>query len=226
MPSEKTSEKIKVAVLISGGGTNLQAIIDAVKSGELPHVELALVVSNKADAYGIERAKAAGIPVSVLASAAYRGNKTAFEDALLAKLAKFEIELVALAGFMAILSADFIARCPCQIVNIHPSLIPAFSGPGFYGLKVHQAALAAGVKVSGATVHLVNEICDGGKILAQSTAAVLPDDTPETLQQRILQEVEHVIFPRTIEQLAVEIAAQKTVHQAQPKIQPAGQAAE
>lgn len=207
--TEMTGEKAKVAVLISGGGTNLQAIIDAVNVGKLTHVELALVVSNKADAYGIERAKAAGLPVEVLAGVQYQGNKSAFEAALLEYLKKYEIELVVLAGFMAILSADFISQCPCQIVNIHPSLIPAFAGPGFYGLKVHQAALAAGVKVSGATVHLVNEICDGGKILAQETVCVQPDDTPQTLQQRVLREVEHVIYPRTIEQLAAEIVKRR-----------------
>ncbi|XCB30006.1 phosphoribosylglycinamide formyltransferase [Arcanobacterium hippocoleae] len=201
--------KAKVAVLISGGGTNLQAIIDGIASGKLTHTVIDLVVSNRAGAFGIERAKSAGIETAVLAGAEYRGNKPVFEAELLRLLREHEIELVVLAGFMAILSADFIQRCPCRIVNIHPSLIPAFSGEGFYGLRVHQAAIAAGVKISGATVHLVNEVCDGGQILAQETVPVLETDTPEVLQERILHEVEHVIFPRTIEQLCAEIVNQR-----------------
>ncbi|MDR6938843.1 phosphoribosylglycinamide formyltransferase [Arcanobacterium hippocoleae] len=204
-----TAAKARVAVLISGGGTNLQAIIDAVSAGNLPHVELSCVISNKADAYGIKRAQAAKIPVHVLENVPNAQGKKACEAQILQILHENRIQLVALAGFMAILSADFIAQCPAPIINIHPSLIPAFSGPGYYGLRVHEAALAAGVKVSGATVHFVNEICDGGKILAQDTVRVQELDTPQSLQQRILHEVEHVIFPRTIEALCAEIVNRK-----------------
>lgn len=208
---QETKKKARVAVLISGGGTNLQAIIDGVESGALPHVEIALVVSNKATAYGLKRAQAAGIPSAVIASPTY-STKASQEAALLQILRAQNIDLVALAGFLSILSADFIAHCPAPIVNIHPSLIPAFSGPGFYGRRVHEAALAAGVKVAGATVHLVNEVCDGGQILAQETVRVQESDTPDTLQQRILHEVEHVIFPRVIEQLSKEITGQSSPH--------------
>lgn len=202
------ADKARIAVLISGGGTNLQAIIDGVNSGLLAHVEIALVVSNKAKAGGIERAQKAGIETRVILgedSQTAQGVRAAFESKLLQLLAAYEIDLVVLAGFMAILSAEFIAACPCEIVNIHPSLIPAFSGEGFYGLRVHRAALEAGVKVSGATVHLVNEVCDGGRILEQGTVRVDDDDTPQSLQGRILKEVEHVIYPRTIERLSSQI---------------------
>lgn len=195
--------KAKLAVLISGSGTNLQAIIDASASGKLPHVEVALVISNKMDAFGIERAKVAGIKTAVLAG----GTRAQFETVVLELLDDAGIQLVALAGFTAILSADFIAKCPCPIVNVHPSLIPAFSGEGYYGLRIHEAVLNAGVLISGATVHMVNEVCDSGHILAQEVVRVLPTDTPETLQQRILTDVEHVIYPATIEKLSAEIVA-------------------
>lgn len=195
--------KVKLAVLISGSGSNLQAIIDGSTSGKLPHVEVALVISNKMEALGIERAKAAGIKTAVLAG----GTRAQFETEVLELFDDEGIQLVALAGFTAILSADFIAKCPCPIVNVHPSLIPAFSGEGYYGLRIHEAVLNAGVLISGATVHMVNEVCDRGHILAQEAVRVLPTDTPETLQQRILTDVEHVIFPATIEKLSAEIVA-------------------
>ena len=201
-----TTAKARVAVLVSGGGTNLQAILDGVAAGTLAHVNPVLVVSNKAQAYGITRARTAGVPTAVLAGPEYASGSN-FEDALLRLVREQRIQLVVLAGFLKILSAEFISNCPCPLVNIHPALIPAFSGPGYYGLRVHRAALKAGVKVSGATVHLVNDVCDGGEILAQETVRVYPDDTPETLQARVLNEVEHVIFPRVIEELCADITA-------------------
>ena len=195
--------KARLAVLLSGDGSNLQAMIDGAMAGKLPHVELALVISNKQEAYGIERAKLAGIATAVLSNR----TRDQFETEVLALLDDANIQLVALAGFTGILSSSFIDECHRPIINVHPSLIPAFSGPGFYGLRVHRAALDAGVKVSGATVHMVNALCDGGTILAQDTVRVLPNDTPETLQQRIANDVEHVIYPATIEALSATIVA-------------------
>ena len=191
----------RIAVLVSGGGTNLQALIDARNRGQLPHGELALVVSNNPDAYALERAEMAGIYVAVCA----RGKgetREAFEARLLDILKKERIQMIVLAGFMAILSADFVSHYPNRIINIHPSLIPSFCGEGFYGLRVHRAALDYGVKVTGATVHYVNEIPDGGRIIAQKAVEVLEGDTPETLQRRVMEQAEWVLLPKAAEMVA------------------------
>ena len=189
---------VRTAVLVSGGGTNLQALIDAAARGEMPHVSLSLVVSNNADARALERAKRAGIRAEYL-------EKTGFEERLNSLLAEEGIGLIVLAGFLRILSADFTRRWAGRIINIHPSLIPSFCGSGFYGLRVHEAALARGVKVTGATVHFVNEIPDGGEIIAQRAVEVLPGDTPETLQRRVMERAEWVILPAAAEAVAAEL---------------------
>lgn len=193
---------VKTAVLVSGGGTNLQALIDASARGEMPDVELALVVSNNSGAYALERAKAAGIRAEYL-------EKSGFEDRLGALLDEEGVGLVILAGFLRILSEEFTRRWAGRIINIHPSLIPSFCGPGYYGLHVHEAALARGVKVTGATVHFVNEITDGGDIIAQKTVEVLPGDTPETLQRRVMEQAEWILLPQALEQVAGEIAKKR-----------------
>ena len=196
--------KTRIAVLVSGGGTNLQALIDAAGRGELPHGELALVVSNNADAYALERAKSAGIPAAVCLRE--KGESRAdFEAKLAAILEENGIQMLILAGFMAILSADFVKRFPDRIINVHPSLIPSFCGEGFYGLRVHRAALDYGVKVTGATVHYVNEIPDGGRIIAQKAVDILPGDTPETLQRRVMEQAEWILLPRAAESVAREL---------------------
>ena len=197
--------KTRIAVLVSGGGTNLQALIDARDRGELPHGELALVVSNNADAFAIERARKAGIPV-VLCLREKGAPRADFEARLLEILSENRIDMIVLAGFMAILSSDFVARYPERIINIHPSLIPSFCGQGFYGLRVHEAALTKGVKVTGATVHFVNEIPDGGEIIAQKAVEVQDGDTPETLQKRVMEQAEWIILPRSVEKVAHQIA--------------------
>lgn len=196
--------KTRIAVLVSGGGTNLQALIDARDRGELPHGELALVVSNNADAFAIERARKAGIPVA-LCLREKGAPRADFEARLLDVLSENRIDMIVLAGFMAILSSDFVARYPERIINIHPSLIPSFCGEGFYGLRVHQAALDYGVKVTGATVHYVNEIPDGGRIIAQKAVDIQPDDTPETLQRRVMEQAEWILLPRATEEVARKI---------------------
>ena len=196
--------KTRIAVLVSGGGTNLQALIDARDRGELPHGELALVVSNNAEAYALQRARKAGIPAALCLRV--KGEPRAeFEARLLDILVENRIDMIVLAGFMAILSADFVGRYPERIINIHPSLIPSFCGEGFYGLRVHQAALDYGVKVTGATVHYVNEIPDGGRIIAQKAVEIQPDDTPETLQRRVMEQAEWILLPRAAEEVAKEI---------------------
>ncbi len=200
--------KARIAVLVSGGGTNLQALIDAQRRGELPHGELALVVSNNAGAYALERAARAGIETAVCLRA--KGESRAdFEAKIQRVLATRDIDMLVLAGFMAILSADFVARWPERIINIHPSLIPSFCGEGFYGLRVHRAALDYGVKVTGATVHYVNEIPDGGRIIAQKAVEVREGDTPEILQRRVMEEAEWVLLPRAAELVSERIAAGK-----------------
>ena len=196
--------KTRIAVLVSGGGTNLQALIDARDRGELPHGELALVVSNNADAFAIERARKAGIPVA-LCLREKGAPRADFEARLLDILSENRIDMIVLAGFMAILSSDFVARYPERIINIHPSLIPSFCGEGFYGLRVHRAALDYGVKVTGATVHYVNEIPDGGRIIAQKAVDIQPDDTPETLQRRVMEQAEWILLPRATEEVARKI---------------------
>ena len=184
--------KARIAVLVSGGGTNLQALLDAQKSGILQSGEISLVISNNPKAYALERAKQAGIRNLVLTGAD-------FEEKLEKLLREAEIDLVILAGFMRILSADFTARWPNRILNVHPALIPAFCGKGFYGLRVHEAALARGVKVTGATVHFVNEIPDGGEIILQKAVAVQPGDTAESLQKRVMEEAEWILLPQAAE---------------------------
>ncbi len=196
--------KAKIAVLVSGGGTNLQALLDAQAAGQLPHGQIALVVSSNENAYALTRAANAGIPARAV-SARQCGGQAAFESALSALLAEYGIELIILAGFLTILSADFTARWPSRILNVHPSLIPAFCGEGMYGLRVHRAALAAGVKVTGATVHFVNEVPDGGQILLQKAVDVLPDDTPETLQRRVMEQAEWQLLPRAAELVSEQI---------------------
>ncbi|MBQ9841747.1 MAG: phosphoribosylglycinamide formyltransferase [Clostridia bacterium] len=195
--------KCRIAVLVSGGGTNLQALIDARGRGEIPHGEIALVISNKADAYALTRAEQAGIPAVVITKAAC-GSQEDFEEALMAQLTACDIDLIVLAGFMSILSKRFTDAYEKRILNVHPSLIPAFCGEGFYGLRVHRAALDYGVKVTGATVHYVNEIPDGGEIILQQAVEIEAGDTPETLQRRVMEQAEWKILPR-----AVEIVSEK-----------------
>ncbi len=200
--------KARIAVFVSGGGTNLQALIDAQNNDQLRSGELCLVVSNNPEAYALERAAAAGIP-SRIVSRKQLGSQAVFEKALLDTLAAFQIDLIVLAGFMTILSADFTGRYPRRILNVHPALIPSFCGKGMYGLKVHEAALGYGVKVTGATVHFVNEVPDGGEILLQQPVFVKPGDTPEILQRRVMEEAEWVILPRAVEQVSHEIMMDK-----------------
>ena len=189
---------VRTAVLVSGGGTNLQALIDAAARGELPDAAIALVVSNKKGAYALERAQKAGV------EALYIGPED-FEARLEAELAARGIGLLVLAGFLRILSPEFTARWPRRILNIHPSLIPAFCGRGYYGLRVHEAALARGVKLTGATVHFVNEIPDGGEIILQKAVPVLPGDTPELLQRRVMEEAEWRLLPKALQLAASEL---------------------
>ena len=188
----------KIAVLVSGGGTNLQALIDAQKSGILTAGEIELVISSRDGAYALERAKNAGISTAVCEKKVLGEN---FEKEILCFLKKHEIDLIVLAGFMTILSAEFVRNYPNRIINIHPSLIPSFCGMGFYGLKVHEAALDYGVKVTGATAHFVNEIPDGGKIIAQKAVYIEDDDTPETLQRCVMENAEWVILPEAVEKV-------------------------
>ena len=196
--------KTKIAVLVSGGGTNLQALLDAQQRRELVSGEIALVVSNNAKAYALERAQKAGIPTKVLLKKEL-GGQEGFEQALCKTLDEAGIGLIVLAGFMSILTEHFTARYPRRIINVHPSLIPSFCGAGFYGLKVHEAALAKGVRVTGATIHFVNEIPDGGEIIAQKAVEGLPGDTPEVLQRRVMEQAEWVLLPRAVEQVSAYI---------------------
>jgi len=203
------SDKIRMAVLVSGGGTNLQALIDAQQRGEIPDGEIALVVSNKSGVFALERAEKAGIPHATVTKKANGGTQEGFEQALLALLKAHNIELIILAGFLAILSADFTRAYNDRIINVHPSLIPSFCGKGFYGLKVHEAALEYGVKVTGATVHLVNEIPDGGRILLQKAVDILPDDTAEVLQKRVMEQAEWKLLPLAAQMVAHQMLEEK-----------------
>lgn len=196
--------KIKIAVFVSGGGTNLQALIDAQRSGALHSGEIVLVLSSSPNAYALERAKQAGIPTKVC-SRKELGSQEVFETAISAALSEHGIQVIVLAGFMSILSESFTRRWPRRILNVHPSLIPSFCGKGMYGLKVHEAALSKGVKVTGATVHFVNEIPDGGEIVLQKAVEVLPGDTPESLQKRVMEQAEWVLLPRAAELLCAKI---------------------
>ncbi|MDR2531413.1 MAG: phosphoribosylglycinamide formyltransferase [Oscillospiraceae bacterium] len=189
-----------IAVLVSGGGTNLQALIDAEKRSEFPSGRLSLVISSKADVYALERAVNNNIKTAVVSWADFKPDRKAFSQEILKLLKENNIDLVVYAGFMIILDECVCTAFPNRMINVHPSLIPAFSGEGFYGLKVHEAALARGVKLSGATVHFVNEICDGGEIILQKAVEVKDDDTPETLQARIM-EVEREILPKAVKLL-------------------------
>ncbi len=194
---------LKVAVLVSGGGTNLQAILDAVDSGKITNAKVEKVISNVAGAYALERAKNHGVQGVTLRRKDFE-NKAAWEQALISEIEGCGAQLIVLAGFMAILSENFTKHFENKIINVHPSLIPSFCGEGMYGLHVHEAALAKGVKVSGATVHFVNEEVDGGKIIAQKAVEVMADDTPETLQKRIMQQAEWIILPQAIDDIANE----------------------
>ena len=190
--------------MVSGGGTNLQALIDAEKSGIIKSGKISLVLSNNKDAFALERAKRADIPTAVVLKKECR-DAVEFEDKLISELDGAGIEIIVLAGFMSILSERFTKHYENRIINVHPSLIPSFCGKGFYGLKVHEAALAYGVKVSGATVHFVNEIPDGGKIIMQKAVAIEDGDTPEILQKRIMEEAEWKILPLSCEKVSAEI---------------------
>lgn len=196
--------KARIAVLVSGGGTNLQALIDAQKSGIIKSGELTLVISNNPKAFALERAKAAGIESAVL-TRKEAGSQEAFEDAMISMLDEKGIDLIVLAGFMSILSEKFTRHFENRIINVHPSLIPSFCGKGFYGLKVHEAALEYGVLVTGATVHFVNEIPDGGKIILQKAVYIEKGDTPETLQKRVMEEAEWQILPQAAELVSANI---------------------
>ena len=196
--------KKRIAVLVSGGGTNLQALLDAEAAGKIPHGEIALVVSNNPDAYALERARLAGVPGAVITRKEC-GSKEAFEETLQAVLERNGTDLIILAGFMAILSENFTSKWPRRILNVHPSLIPSFCGEGFYGLKVHEAALSYGVKVTGATVHFVNEIPDGGEIIAQKAVYIEPGDTPEILQRRVMEQAEWILLPQAAEKVCAAL---------------------
>ena len=200
-------KKARVAILVSGGGTNLQAIINAADRGELPSAELALVLASNDTAYALTRAEKAGIP-AVVVSKKRAGSQQVFEEQMLEKLREYRIDLIVLAGFMNILSADFVSRYPRRILNVHPSLIPAFCGEGYFGLRVHEAALAKGVKVTGATVHFVNEIPDGGEIIFQKADVIREDDTPETLQKRVMRLAEWKLLPAAVEKVSKEIISE------------------
>lgn len=193
-------EKARIAVLVSGGGTNLQALIDAQAEGRIHSGKIVLVISNNRDAYALTRAANAGIDTAVVLKKE-QGSQQAFEDRIKELLTENQIDIIVLAGFMSILSESFTACYPKRILNVHPSLIPAFCGAGFYGLRVHEAALSYGVKVTGATVHYVNEIPDGGEIILQKAVEILPDDTPEILQKRVMEQAEWKILPAAVEQV-------------------------
>ena len=202
--------KIRVAVLCSGGGTNLQAILDSAAAGRIPAGEIALVVSDNASAYALERAKKAGIE-TVVADKKEIPDRAERERRILAALEAHDIGLIVLAGFMTILSEAFTKKYDMRMINVHPSLIPSFCGPGFYGLKVHEAALSRGVKVTGATVHYVNEVCDGGPIIAQKAVCVEEGDTPETLQKRVMREAEWIILPQAVETVCERLLKEREI---------------
>ncbi len=196
--------KTRIAVLVSGGGTNLQALLEAEAAGKIPHGEISLVLANNPNAYALERAKNFGVPGAVVTKKECGGSQEKFEDTIQAVLERNGTDMIILAGFMSILSERFTSRWPGRIINIHPSLIPAFCGEGFYGLRVHEAALARGVKLTGATVHFVNEIPDGGPIILQKAVEVREGDTPEILQRRVMEQAEWLLLPQ-----AAEIVAQQ-----------------
>ena len=196
--------KTKIAVLVSGGGTNLQALIDAQNSGVITCGEIALVISNNSKAYALERAAKAGIPTETVLKKVC-GSQEAFEQKVKELLIAYKIDLIVLAGFMSILSENFTKDYPERILNVHPSLIPSFCGAGYYGLRVHEEALAYGVKVTGATVHFVNEIPDGGKIILQKAVEIQDGDTPEILQKRVMEQAEWKILPAAVEMVSKQL---------------------
>ena len=200
--------KSRIAVFVSGGGTNLQALIDAQKSGIIESGEIALVIANNANAYAIQRAKDNSIPFEVILKKEC-GSQEAFEQKIKETLTAYKIDMIVLAGFMSILSANFTSAYPKRILNVHPSLIPSFCGKGFYGLKVHEAALSYGVKVTGATVHYVNEIPDGGEIILQKAVSIRDNDTPDSLQKRVMRLAEWKILPKATEMVAKRLAEEK-----------------
>ena len=193
-------KSVNIAVFVSGGGTNLQALLDAQANGKIPHGKIVLVLSSSRDAYALTRAKNAGVETAVVVKKE-EGGQQKFEEKILSVLAEKKIDIIVLAGFLAILSGDFTARYEKRIINVHPSLIPSFCGQGFYGLRVHEAALSRGVKVTGATVHFVNEIPDGGEIIMQKPVEVKDGDTPEVLQRRVMEEAEWIILPAACEKV-------------------------
>ena len=195
--------KARIAVFVSGGGTNLEALLNAQERGDIPHGEIVLVCASNENAYALTRAANHGVPG--VAVPKKRMTQEAFEAALNEKLSEYRVDVIILAGFLSILSADFVKQWPDRILNVHPSLIPSFCGKGMYGLKVHEAALAKGVKVTGATVHLVNEIPDGGRILLQKAVDILPDDTAEILQRRVMEQAEWILLPQAAEMLCKQI---------------------
>ena len=202
-------DKARIAVMVSGGGTNLQAIIDAQRSGLIEKGDVVLVISNRENAYAIERAKDAGIENYIVTKKEY-GGQEGFEARVKELIDSHDIDLIVLAGFLTILSMDFVNNYDHRIINIHPALIPAFCGPGMYGIHPHEAALKRGVKVTGATVHYVNEVADGGEIIAQKAVSVMDNDTPETLQLRVMQQAEWLILPVAIAKLSRKIVAERS----------------
>ena len=199
---------VKIGVLVSGGGTNLQALLDAQKRGEIPDGEISLVIASRKKAYALERAREAGVPALALPRRDYETTAD-YDAALLSALQEAGVELVVLAGFLCVLGEKMLRGYEGRIVNVHPSLIPAFCGDGFYGLHVHEAALRRGVKVTGATVHLVNEVTDGGPILLQKAVEVLEGDTPESLQKRVMEQAEWVLLPQAVSMLCQKIEKEK-----------------
>ena len=199
--------KTRIAVLVSGGGTNLEALLNAQEAGNIPHGEIVVVLASNPGAYALERARNHGVPGFAVPRKGL--SQEEFEAGLTEKLTKYRADMIVLAGFLSILSEDFVRRWPKRILNVHPSLIPAVCGRGFYGLKVHEEALRRGVKVTGATVHYVNEIPDGGEILLQKAVEVLPGDTPEILQRRVMEQAEWVLLPQAAELTALRITREK-----------------
>ena len=202
-------KRARIAVLVSGGGTNLEALLSAQEAGQIPHGEIVLVLSSAAGAYALERAKNHGVPGFAVPRKGV--SQEAFEAGLTDKLTEYRADVIVLAGFLSILSEGFVRRWPERILNVHPSLIPSFCGKGMYGLKVHEAALERGVKVTGATVHLVNEIPDGGRILLQKAVEVLPVDTPEALQRRVMEQAEWVLLPQAAELISKQLCENQTI---------------
>ena len=197
--------KTRIAVLVSGGGTNLQALLEAEAAGKIPHGEISLVLANNPNAYALERARNFGVPGAVVTKKECGGSQEKFEDTIQAVLERNGTDMIILAGFMSILGERFTSRWPGRIINIHPSLIPAFCGEGFYGLRVHEAALERGVKLTGATVHFVNEIPDGGPIILQKAVEVREGDTPEVLQRRVMEQAEWLLLPQAAEIVAEQL---------------------